>query len=114
MAYLWDRPSLKTEVGNNHIIKNIDILQSDILGDYCYTSNNIASWHNASVPIRTQETEWTCTSVPLFVHKVMHTLLIFAEAWMRNVFLTDLINTPTYIKKNKETHTINKKQKANQ
>lgn len=43
MAYLWDRPSLKTEVGNNHIIKNIDILQSDILGDYCYTSNNIAS-----------------------------------------------------------------------
>lgn len=44
----------------------------------------------------------------------MHTLLIFAEAWMGNVFLTDLINTATYIKKNKETHTINKKQKANQ
>lgn len=68
MAYLWDRQSLKTDVENNHIIKNIDMLQSDILGDDCHTSNNIASWHNASVPVRTQETEWTRTSVPLFVH----------------------------------------------
>lgn len=61
----------------------------------------ITTWARNIMPVDLHESKRQNehTSVPLFVHEVMHILFIFSEAWMGNVFLTDLINTPTYIKK---------------
>lgn len=77
MAYLLDRQSLKTEVGNKQKAWTYNsLIPLEII------AAQKPAWAHPTMPVDLHESKRQNEhmSIPLFVHKVMHILFIFSEA----------------------------------